>query len=242
LGVKKIMLNLTMKDAAGKDAADKSLSAKKEGEQRLDFLARERKSAGGSAAYTRFVRSMRLVLPLIAILIVWLVVSWPNMKDTLAPMPSAAVLPTNVGQNELLRPHFQSVDSKQQPFNITAHRAMQSSHDPSVIILEKPMADMTLNNGSWMAVEAQRGAYRQKADKLLLEKNVKLYHDNGYQLETEKLLVNLSERKAWSDVEVHGQGPAGTIHASGMQANTEDGTIVFTGPVKLRLNRSVEGL
>lgn len=228
------MLNLTIK-------TDNDDNETKYG-QRLSFLTSGRISTTSGRAYTRFVRSMRLLLPLIAIIIVWLVVSWPNMKDNLIPVPGENVLPKNVGQNELLRPRFQSMDSKGQPFNITAYRAMQSSHDPSVIILERPMADMTLDTGSWLAAEAKKGVYRKKADKLLLEGDVKLYRDDGYQLETDKLLINLDKLQAWSDVNVYAQGPAGTLNASGMQAGTGDGKIIFTGPVKLTLNRAIKGL
>ena len=59
---------------------------------------------------------------------------------------------------------------------------------------------------------------------------------------TEKLLVNLSSREAWSDKPVYGQGPAGTLQATGLQAHTETDHLIFTGPAKLVLNKSVEGL
>ena len=98
--------------------------------ERLAFLGNERKSGGDSRRYTRFVRSMRLLLPLVALGIVWLVISWPNLKNRLEPVKAQLALPENVGQNELLRPRYQSMDNKEQSYNITAHRAIQSSHDP----------------------------------------------------------------------------------------------------------------
>jgi lipopolysaccharide export system protein LptC len=109
-------------------------------------------------------------------------------------------------------------------------------------MLEKPMADITLKDGTWLSVEANKGAYRQQSENLLLEDNVKLFHDDGYEIRSEKLLVDMQGRKAWSDKDVTGNGPAGSIKASGMQANSENNKLVFTGPVTLVLNRKIDGL
>lgn len=192
--------------------------------------------------YSVFVRLMRLALPMLAVGIIGLLLSWPRVEETLAPIPKEAVVPQAVGKNELVNPRFESTDEKSQPFTITAKRAVQSARDPSVVLLENPMADITLTGGTWMAAEAERGAYRQNADRLLLQGEVKLFHDKGYEVITEKLLLNLKNREAWSDEPVYGQGPAGTLKATGMQAHAETEQLIFTGPVKLTLNRAIEGL
>jgi len=192
--------------------------------------------------YTTFVRVMRLALPLVAIGIIGMLLSWPRVEETLAPIPKEAVAPSAVGKNELVNPRFASTDAKDQPFSITAARAVQSAGDPSVILLENPVADITLTNGTWLAAEAEQGAYRQNADRLLLQGKVRLYHDEGYEVTTAKLLVNLKSREAWSDEPVFGQGPAGTLQASGLQAHAATEQLIFTGPVKLVLNREVRGI
>lgn len=192
--------------------------------------------------YSYFVRFLRLALPLVAIGIVGLLLSWPRVEETLTAMPKEAMVPQAVGKNELLNPRFESTDEKSQPFTITAKRAIQSARDPSVVLLDNPMADITLTDGTWMAAEAERGAYRQDAERLLLEGGVRLFHDHGYEMTTEKLLVNLREREAWSDEKIHGQGPAGTLEATGMKAQADANQLIFTGPVRLVLNRAVEGI
>lgn len=192
--------------------------------------------------YTTFVRIMRLALPLVAIGIIGLLLSWTRVEETMAPIPKEAVVPQTVGKNELVNPRFESMDEKNQPFTITAQRAVQSARDPSVVLLDAPVADITLTNGTWLAAAADRGAYRQNADKLLLQGKVRLSHDEGYEVTTDKLLVNLKSREAWSDEPVYGQGPAGTLQATGLQAHAGTEQLVFTGPVKLVLNRKVGGL
>lgn len=192
--------------------------------------------------YSAFVRAMRLALPLAAIGIIGLVLSWPRVEKTLEPIPQEAESPKTAGRNELVKPHFESADEKSQPYTITADRAVQSASDPSVILLDAPMADITMNDGTWMSAKADNGSYRQDAERLMLQGKVRLFHDKGYELQTEKLLVNMKERRAWSDVPISGHGPAGTLEATGMQANAGTDRLIFTGPVKLVLNRAIEGI
>ena len=194
------------------------------------------------ARYSLFVRFLRLALPLVSIGIIGLLLSWPRIEDALAPIPQEEAAPQAIGKNELINARFESTDEKSQPFTLTAARAIQSTRDPSVVLMEKPMADITMKDGTWMAAEAEEGAYRQDTERLLLQGRVRLFHDEGYELRTEKLQLNLQSREAWSDVPVAGQGPAGTLHATGMTASAGAEQLIFTGPVRLVLNREIEGL
>lgn len=202
--------------------------------------ARRRNVPG--AGYTRAVRWMRLALPLIAVAMIGLLMAWPHIRDTMTVVQREAAIAPAVGANELLNPRFESKDSENRPFTVTAKRAVQSIRDPEVVILEHPMADIILEDGAWMAAEARNGAWRQKEEKLVLEGDVRLFHDKGYEVKTPKLLIDLQSRHAWSDQPVQGQGPAGTLQASGLEARAAEGVLLFTGPVKLVLNRSIEGL
>lgn len=198
--------------------------------------------AADGARYSKYVRILRLALPLVAIGIVGLLLSWPRVEATMEPVPREAVVPDTVGKNELVNPRFESTDEKNQPFTVTATRAVQSARDPSVVLLESPAADITLTDGTILGAAAARGAYRQNADRLLLQGNVTLTQNEGYEVVTDKLLVNLKNREAWSDAPVAGRGPAGTLAATGLQAHGESGRLVFTGPVRLVLNRRIGGM
>jgi lipopolysaccharide export system protein LptC len=111
-----------------------------------------------------------------------------------------------------------------------------------MVLLENPKGDITLKNGTRLAAEAEKGTYSQQTEKLLLEGHVRLFHDDGYELVTEKMLVDMQSQQAWSDREVSGQGPAGSIKATGLEADMGKGKLIFTGPVKLVLNRSIGGI
>ena len=207
------------------------------------LIAPRRRRDVPGAGYTRFVRLMRLVLPVVALVLVAVLFAWPNMDGRLSSPPEkTAAAPQTVGRNELVKPRFESADRQNRPFTVTADNVVQNANDPDVVMLDNPAADMKMTNGAWLAARAQKGAYRQNAEKLLLEGDVRLFHDSGYEMKTAKLLVDMKGDQAWSDQPVHVQGPAGVLDASGLQVKNDTGLLVFTGPAKLVLNRAVKGL
>lgn len=198
-----------------------------------------------SARYSRVVRSLRLILPLVSVAIIAIVFVWSDMDDErIAPVPQDHSSRRTIGKNELLEPRFESRDDKQQPFTITAARAIQgdSAETEGLLVLDRPVADILLENNSWVAIRADRGAYQEDQQRLLLNGNVAMFHDLGYQFQTAQLHVDLANNHAWSHMEVYGQGPAGNIRAKGVDADGEKNRLVFSGPAKLILNKSIEGL
>lgn len=195
---------------------------------------------GASKSYSRFIRAMRIFLPLVALGIVGFLMIWPQVNDKFDTMPTEIALVQAVGKNELIKPRFESEDSKHQPFTVTADRAVQNESDPDEVLLEQPQADMVLNDGTWIAAQADEGRYRQESEHLVLEGDVKLFHDQGYEIVTTQLHVDVKHDKAWSETPISGHGPAGTLEATGMTARTDIGHLVFTGPAKLVLYREVK--
>ena len=187
------------------------------------------------AGYSTFIRSMRIILPLTALSIIAVVISWNLLQDDdIAPVKTEASMTQTIGKNELLNPTFESMDDKNQPYTITAKRALQDTND-ELVLLDQPMADIVLNSGNWLAIKSRQGAFRQESQRLLLKENVTLFHDDGYTVKTEELNVDLKAGTAQTDIPIRGHGPAGTLEANGMKANSKDGTLVFTGPATVVL-------
>lgn len=188
-----------------------------------------------------YIRWIKLVLPMIALSLVALVFVWGSLGDEkLVPVVEEAEAPKTIGKNELLNPRFESMDQKKQPYTITAKRALQGESNENLVMLDEPVADMMLNSGNWVAVEAQQGALRQDNLRLLLQGDVKIFHDDGYSMEMAALNLDLENSTAWSETTIYGQGPAGILHAKGLQADTKKGLLIFNGPAKLILNKTVK--
>lgn len=197
------------------------------------------RSTNAGRNYSTFIRWMRFALPITALTILAIVVSWTGMEDVVAPIKTENSN-QEMGRNELINPRFESQDQKKQPYTITAAKAFQETENMDLILLQKPVADVSLNDGSWIALEAQDGEYRQGAENLLLQKNVKMYHDAGYTLLTDTIVVNIREQTAETESKITGQGPAGQISAQGMKAIGSEARLIFKGPATLILNESAQ--
>lgn len=194
--------------------------------------------------YTRFARFMRYLLPLVAAALVALLVLWPRFQEKLPGVASFessdAPVPEEDGSTAR-QAYFQGVDGKDRPFHITAERAFQPSEDQDRIVLERPEADITLKDGSWVAVSALRGDYRQNAETLALRGDVNLFHDKGFEFHTESVDVDLDTGVARGSETVQGQGSFGRITSEGFQVRDNGQTVVFTGKTELVVEPESKG-
>ena len=217
-----------------------------EHDARLERLSRRvDHSAETNAGYTRFVRVMRLALPLAAlILLTVLFVDTGVNEATIAPMEedeAPMVKDKRIAKNELLNPKFESMDKENQPYKITADRAIQGEVNKDLIMLERPVGVMDMGAGAQVQVVSDTGAYRQDTERFLLEGAVVMQHSDGYTLNTEEAHIDLKRNFAWSEKDVLGTGPDMVIDAKGVRANGETGEVVFAGPAKLVLEKGFDG-
>lgn len=186
------------------------------------------------------VKKIRLILPLIAGAIVVIMFVWSDMESVAPPQRKEKIAPQSVGRNELLNPRFESEDNSRQPYTITATKAVQNSSDMNLILLDKPVADISLKDNAWLAIQSETGEFEQVKQNLMLQGHVKLFHDDGYEMLTDKLNLDITSETAHSTTPVSGHGPAGTLKASGLTANGKTGVLTFTGPATIIFNQTSE--
>ncbi len=191
-----------------------------------------------SKRHTAIVRKMRLILPIVALGVMVILITWKNENATVAPVPREQVSPQTISQNELINPKFQSEDSHAQPYTITADKATQNAEDMNTVLLQKPVADMTLKSGGWVSLKADNGSYKQEEGNLNVNGQVEIHHENGYEIHTDKMNIDVKGQIITSDTPVTGHGPSADISATGLNANGATNTIIFTGPAKLILRKA----
>ena len=160
------------------------------------------------------------------------------MEEDLIVIPKEDVIaqPDNeIGENELLNPQFESVDANQNPIIVTAERAIYNQDNPNLVTLEKPKANLKTQNGEDVFVNAHTGTYEQKTKKLFLQDDIEISHASGYILDAQELRIDIAGKQALSDKAVEINGPNGTVIATGLVANMQDGVLIFKGPAKLTL-------
>ena len=183
------------------------------------------------ARYTRFVgfsKHFLLILTVAAVaLVVWIA------SDNTGESGRMVFTPTKVSnlpqQNEMLAPHYQGVDAKNQPYTVTAEKAVQV--DPTHVTLHSMRADLMQNSGQWMAVDAGTGEMNTQTKQLRLKDKVTVFYEGGYEFRTDHVDVDLQTGSAQGDSHIEGQGPAGTIKAESFSLLDRGGFISFNGSV-----------
>jgi len=186
------------------------------------------------------VNMLKFVLPLIAMTILALVVLWPQIEQVQESgfRLGFSTLPEDLMENVAMsKPRFFGVDGNRQPFTVTASEAVETAETetrPDHIYLSAPQADITLNDGSWIAMTANEGFYTEADGMLDLVGTVNMYHDQGFEIHTEEAEIAMNSGSASGDVPVDGQGPFGTIASdSGFELEDKGAVIRFLGKSRL---------
>ncbi len=202
----------------------------------LNSTGRARANALQTETYTKIIRRLRIILPLLAIGIIAVVFTWDTLDNyQTAPREITAEIRDNV-KNELISPRYQGVDEKNRPFTVTADLARQSNQEDDFIALENPQAKMKLDETSWIALRAASGNYNQENQVLLLREDVMLFNDRGFRLNTAFLEVDIDQGLATAETSVTAEGPDKSLQAAGMRGNLQENHLFFTGPAVLTLH------
>lgn len=185
--------------------------------------------------YTRFVMVMKVVLPMLAAGLVVLLGVWSqlNLDQTRFRLGSTEIAPEQIESLSMVNARFDGIDDKNRPFSVTAELVSQAGENPDTINLTQPKADISLENGAWIALTADSGAYLRKAELLDLLGSVSLYHDRGFEIHTESARVDLAQGMASGDAPVVGHGPAGELQSEGFRVSDDGQRILFSGNARL---------
>ena len=172
--------------------------------------------------YSRAVLLMKMTLPVLALGLVALVAAWPSLNELPKPRITA-----DKGQLEMLKPRYFSADEKNQPYSLTAARAEQFADQPGIIVLDKPVAEMTETAGTWVTMRSEHGWYDQNTGILKMRGEVHVQRDDGSEFTTEEAYSEVAKGTAWGDVHVESQGPQGVVLADGFRMTERGRTMVF---------------
>ena len=178
-------------------------------------------------SYTRQVRVLRLLLPLLAVLLLLAVFLFPRtffLRDIdlsgLSFDPSEGL--------RLRNPRFAGTTDAGQPFEIVSEWALPDSPDPEHITLGPLSGQIAVDTEQTVRLEAEGGEYRPKAGLLTLEGGVTVSTADGYRMTLETADVDVKARTLEGTGPVSGQGPVGSIEAGSMRAaRREDGDYIW---------------
>lgn len=207
------------------------------------FQPRAAEIRASVAKYSRFVSTMKILLPSVAGLLLALVLILPQLRDE-PDQFTADIVPGDVeggGSLSLLNARYFGTDDSGQQFSVTAESVKEAGGDADDIDLIAPQADISLNDGTWLMVGADEGLYNRESQVLNLKGKVNLFQDQGYELHTDAATVLLEKGRASSATPVRSQGPFGELESQGFELEDKGKTVFFTGPARLVLNAGSAG-
>jgi lipopolysaccharide export system protein LptC len=212
---------------------DRGLDGRENGDDdapdRLRHLSTAPRQSSYRPAYSIRVRQLRVVLPLIAIFTVAIVILWPKIR---AEFHQPTQTSPEERQAKMVNGRFVGSDSHGRPYTITYDSAQQPPQGGPIDMIN-PVAELTLENGRWVAVKADEARYDQQAGTIDLSGNVQLFHDAGYRFTTERAHVEFNKNLIWGTRAVTGRGPKGEVQGRGFRVINNGDSIVFTGPARL---------
>jgi lipopolysaccharide export system protein LptC len=193
--------------------------------------------------YTRFVAFMKFMLPAVAAGLLLLIAAWPRLQSRLEQLRASFTRLdlSDASDLHMVNARFRGLDKQHRPYLVTAEIARQMPDRNDIISLEGPEADITLTNGTWVALTSFTGVYYNQPQLLDLFGAVKVYHDRGYELTTDSAHINVADSSARGSDPVQGHGVFGTIVAEGFRLEEHGETIYFTGKAKLHIEPRAEG-
>jgi lipopolysaccharide export system protein LptC len=198
---------------------------------RLSHMSTQSRHSSYAPAYSRLVRQLRIVLPAIAVLTVAIVILWPKIRAEFSPPTQTS---TEERQAKMVNGRYVGSDSHGRPYTVTYESAQQPPGGGPIEMVN-PTAELTLQNGHWVAIKAAQGRYDQAAGLIDLSGNVELFHDDGYRFMTEKAHVEFNKNLVWGERAITGRGPRGEVVGRGFRVINNGDAIVITGPARLLL-------
>ena len=196
-----------------------------------------------SAKRSPFARLMKYLLPLIAATLVAVVVGWPDVgsRNDGLRLSFLSRQGDEVTEPGMVNARYIGTDGHNRPFVITAERATQPAGDPDTILLHALQADITLDDGAWLALTAKSGVFNRDLETLRLDGPVSLFSDQGFEFHADTVEVDLSRGTVESDRPVRGQGPLGLLDAGGFRLLDRGQRLFFSDGVKLVVFPDVQG-
>lgn len=220
--------------------ADQTAGNLSGGMENRRFVARTPRELGASHfRASRLVTLMKLVLPALALAIIALIISWPQLipdhtKFRLGDQAKAILSKATDGLT-MDRPRYVGVDESQRPYEVTAERASQEAHGADRLDLVAPQADLAISEDEWLALSAAAGVYDKAKQTIDLSGGVTVFHDRGYTVTSDTARVLLDKGMATSDSPVSAFGQSGIATGEGFRIYDRGERIVFTGKSRVVL-------
>lgn len=187
-----------------------------------------------ASGYTRFVNSAKLLLGILVVVLTCAILFYPIIKKNSDVRIAFTGMKTDKPPpTQMVNANFHGFDDNNEPYNVTAKTALQTDEDTAVLDIVN--GDISLNSGTWLTVSAKKGNLKIQEHLLDLYGSVEMFNDEGYELRTDIIHIDMGKKVAVTDQPVNGQGPLGILRSHGAVFDGKTKTTTFMGPVFVTL-------
>lgn len=201
--------------------------------------------AFGDHAYTRFIRGLKVTLPLVALVLLSTMFMLSRKIDPLAAVAlSDRAFRDKIDRSQLSNPKYDGNTNSGKNMTIIAQSARPDPKIEGKTYGQIVNAVIDMDNGEVMTIDADTAVINEVQDLAVLSGNVHIITSDGYDMKTSQLTSLISKIEGESAGPVAGFGPPGTLTAGKMYMNTDDETnsvhLLFTQGVHLVYTKAKE--
>jgi lipopolysaccharide export system protein LptC len=187
---------------------------------------------------SRLIDVLRILLPVLALILVGLVVVWPQIMPGPAGISVPTFVPGEGDEPDLLRmdsPRYVGQTSRNRPYEVTAQSASLDPLVASIVHLDRPAADIALGEDGDVRVMALSGTYDRDTEKLVLDGGIEVVTSSGYRFVTPSARVSLAQGRVQGWQPIEGAGPTGRLWADRFEITEAGDVLRFNGRVKVTM-------
>jgi lipopolysaccharide export system protein LptC len=193
----------------------------------------ERMPRGKARSHTRFVRVLRIALPMLMVAVVAalavLVVSHAVRRQAAAHQDSTTPI-------RMTNPHFFGRDNQGRAFTLGAREAKLDEKSLQVVLLQFPTLTLGVGGPSPRNLTADNGVYHEDTRMLLLRGHVRANDAKDSKFATNEALVNTRTGAVTGAQALATQTTQGAVKSNSFDVYDKGNRVIFKGGVHARLN------
>jgi lipopolysaccharide export system protein LptC len=228
--------------ARGRSAKGTIAQSAEPAKLRRDWTARARGTAMDALRYSQFVTLMKRALPIAAAAILAAVIVYSLLPRQAEKITITAERMGTIDNDlAMIKPRLTGTDNQGNPFVITAEVAVQDPKHVHRGRMKGIEADTTTQDGHWMNATASQGFFDMDSGLLKLRNGVSIYSDNGDELHTASVDIDMKKGLFHGPGVVTGHGPFGTLRADRFDADRTKQVIHLIGHVQMNFSTAGNG-
>jgi len=189
---------------------------------------------GKARVHSRFVRVLRVVLPIIMIAVVGVLATLVGVH-AVRRHQSARVEAT--APIRMVNPHFFGRDNRGRAYTLGASQASRDEHSFQKVLLQNPALTLDVGGPHPSNLTADLGVYMEDTRMLYLKGHVRGANDNASRVATDQAVVDTRTGVVNGASAIDTNTPLGALNSRSFDVYNKGDRVIFKGGVHARLNQ-----